>query len=316
MRDDNRPMKSIKRNESRFTSDDFKNLWQKIARKTRCRVHFREESLIEKGIEALSDIVVDRNTLEISLNRWHSMNAESIDAKNIGTTKADIKGHFATLNIVEELAKNTMLAISTLTEMLIALPDAQKTMIANNPMQFMAEATKSLRFIINEELVRLVHYEPLDDMHPLELFAPLEETKQDITATPKKGLYDYIIHDSDIEKTIAQDFDAHHTVRLFLKLPKDYKIPTPIGNYTPDFALVIEKSNLDNPASESLFYFTIETKGTDRGEKLKPDEAMKIKCAIKHFEALGMQGYLAPIDDLSAFDAKARQRTGQTFFTH
>jgi type III restriction enzyme len=315
MRDDTRKETQIQRNESRFTSDDFKNLWQKIARKTRCRVHFREESLIKKGIEALSDIVVDKNTLEISLNHWHSMNAESIDAKNIGTTQAAIKGNFATLNIVEELAKNTMLAIPTITQMLTGLPNAQKTMIAGNPMLFMAEATKSLRHIVNEELVRLVHYEPLDDMHPLELFTALEATKRDVTATPKRGLYDYIIHDSDIEKTIAQDFDYQSKVRLFLKLPLGYKIPTPIGNYTPDFALVIEKTNLDNPDAQSLFYFTIETKGTDRGEKLKPDEAMKIKCAIKHFEALGMQGYLAPIDDLQAFDTKARQRTGQAFFT-
>lgn len=316
MRDDNRKIKPITRNEARFTSDDFKNLWQKIARKTRCRVHFREEVLIEKGIESLSQIVVDKNAIEISLNRWQAMNAEFIDARNVGTTQAEIRGSFAILDIVEELAKNTMLAIPTLGSILTALPDTQKNMIANNPMQFMAEATKSLRFIVNEELVRLVKYEPLDEMHPLELFTPLEETKRDITATPRKGLYDYVIHDSDIEKNIAEDLDNHHTIRLFLKLPNSYKIPTPIGNYTPDFALVIEKANLDNPHAESLFYFTIETKGTDRGEKLKPDEQMKIKCAIKHFEALGMQGYLAPVDDLQAFDKKSRQAVGHTFFTH
>ncbi|NET71477.1 MAG: DEAD/DEAH box helicase family protein [Sphaerospermopsis sp. SIO1G2] len=315
MRNDNKTPVSVRRNEARFTSEDFRLLWEKIARKTRCRVHFREESLIEQGIAALSEIVTGENTLEISLNRWNSMSAEDIEAQHQGATTAALSGRFSTLNVVEELAKNTTLAVSTTAAMIAALPQAQKTMLARNPMQFMAEATKALRHIVSQELVRLVKYEPLSDTLPLDLFTVEEETKRDITPTPKRGLYDHIIHDSDIEKRMAQDLDNQHTVRVFLKLPNAYKIPTPIGNYTPDFALVIEKRNLDKPQEESRFYFTIETKGTDRGEKLKPEEWMKIQCAVKHFEALGMEGYLAPVDDLQSFDNKARAKAGQTFFT-
>lgn len=315
MRNENKQAVAIRRNEDRFTSEDFKILWEKIARKTRCRVHFREESLIEKGIAALSEIVIGENILEISRTRWRSMNADDIDAQHQGATTAALSGRFSTLNVVEELAKNTTLAISTTAAMITALPDAQKTMLAKNPMQFMAEATKALRHIVSQELVRLVKYEPLDDTLPLDLFKAEEETKREITPTPKRGLYDHIVHDSDIEKHMAQDLDSQHTVRVFLKLPNAYKIPTPIGNYTPDFALVIEKRNLDDPQDKRRFYFTIETKGTDRSEKLKPEEWLKIQCAVKHFEALGMEGYLAPVHDLQSFDNKARASTGHTFFT-
>lgn len=316
LRNDRKPAVTIRRNEARFTSDDFKKLWQHIARKTRCRVHFREETLIEEGVKALSDIHIGKNALSVSYNQWDAIHSEGVTQRHKGNKTVEIRGQIATLNIVEELAKSTALAVHTAAKILADLPDEQQIMLANNPMQFMAAATKSLRHIVNQELVRLVRYEAMDELLPIELFKAEEETKRDLTATPKNGLYDYIIHDSDIEKHMAQDLDNQHTVRVFLKLPRDYKIPTPIGNYTPDFALVIEKNDLDNPQNGQRFYFTIETKGTDRTEKLKPEEQMKIECAVKHFEALGMKNYLAPVDSLTSFDDKARKATGQTFFNH
>ena len=64
----------------------------------------------------------------------------------------------------------------------------------------------------------------------------------------------------------------------------------------------------------SRFYFTVETKGASEFEKLKEDEKLKIRCAVRHFEAIGLKGYLAPVEDLPSFDTKARERVGETFF--
>ncbi len=317
MKDANKDPVLIKRNEDRFTSDNFVRLWKKISGETRCKVTFREDSLIEKGIEKLSDIHIGKNELEISLHRWNSITQDDVDEQHQGATRTTIRGQTATLNVIEELSRNTALATTTAAAILSGLPAAQNAMLAANPMKFLADATKALRRIVNQELVRLVKYEKTGKTLSLDdLFTSEEKTTRDLTPTPKKGLYDHIIHDSNIEQDMAHEFDNHSTVRLFMKLPDKYKIPTPIGTYNPDFALVMEKQDIDNPDADTRFYFVIETKGTSELDKLKPDERMKIECAIRHFEALGIDSYFAPVDSTQTFDAqsKACKSVGETFF--
>ena len=316
-RDDNQEPVEIKRFNDRFNSDDFKELWKRIAQQTRCRVHFREESLIEKGVKALSKIVVADNTLEISLHRWKAITNEEdkveVDSEYEAGTHTAIQGRHATLDPIEELSRDTSLATTTTAAILSKLPREQLVMLSSNPMKFMAEAAKVLRRIVSRELVRLVRYEKTGETLSMDaLFPEIEETMRNATLTPNHGLYSHIIHDSEVEKSLATDFDMHSTVRLFLKLPRNYKIPTPIGNYTPDFALVMEKREIfDGENGETKFYFVIETKGTSELDKLKPDERMKIECAIKHFDALGLEGYqppceyLAPVDSIDTFLEKS-----------
>ncbi|MXW32308.1 MAG: hypothetical protein F4100_02290 [Rhodothermaceae bacterium] len=315
MRDENRTPVKIRRNDNRVRSKNFKHLWDQIAAETRCMVHFREKSLIEEGIKVLSEIRIAKNELNISLHRWSAIKNDVIEDELEGATHVNIKGQNAALNLVEELSRDTALATTTIAAILTGLPDAQLAMLARNPMKFVAEATRSLRRIVGQELVRLVHYEKTGRIPPLhEFFGAEEETRRKLTPTPKRGLYDHIIPESDEERDMAIIFDSHSTVRLFLKLPKKYKIPTPIGNYTPDFALVMEKRDLDNPDAEARFYFVVEIKGTSELCKLRPDEQMKIQFAIKHFEALGMGSYLAPVNNTEAFDDKAFAAVEETFF--
>lgn len=223
--------------------------------------------------------------------------------------------------MIDELARNTSISDATAASILEGMDKTQHKQLAKNPVQFLSEATQKVRRVVEKELVRLVKYETTGDMHPLDIFDAVIETKRNTTHTPKRCLYDRIIHDSDIEQSIAGDFDNEHAVRIFIKLPLGYKIPTPIGSYNPDFALVIEKPNLETALSDDntkapRFYFTVETKGTSDKDKLKPDEQMKIDCAVKHFEAIGLAAYLAPVDSLKSFDQKALQHPdiNQTFF--
>jgi len=315
LRNQNKKPVPVRLNATRFESTDFKSLWERISLKTRCKVFFREEELIARGIDALRALAIDENRLEVSLTYWKHMSEDgNIDGQGCGSTRTNLSASFARLDIVEELARNTALSHITATAILSGLPEAQKTMLARNPMLFLAEATKKLRHVVNAELVRLVRYEPTGETHPWTLFKEAFETTRSITPTPEHGLYDAIIHDSDVEERFARSLDAHHLVKMFVKLPKEYRISTPIGYYNPDFALVIEKQDLDNPETESRFYFTVEIKGTTEWEKLKPEEYLKIQCAVKHFEAIGLKAYLAPVEDLKSFDTRAKERMGQTFF--
>lgn len=306
----------ITRNDAYFNSEYFKELWDRISRKTRCKVYFREEELIKKSIEALSDIVVSENTLQISLNRWSAIDEEGITDANVGTTQKGMKNPITSINVVEEISRNTSISDKTAIAILDGMADLQKQQLVKNPIQFISEATKRIKRVVEKELVRLVKYEKTGDAHPLDLFEAVIETKRNTTPTPRRCLYDRIIHDSDIEHDIAEEFDNQGGVRIFIKLPAGYKIPTPIGTYNPDFALVIEKHDLDDEDNKPRFYFTVETKGTSDKDKLKPDEQMKIDCAVKHFEAIGLASYLAPVDTLKAFDKKALEHKDlkQTFF--
>jgi type III restriction enzyme len=316
MRNGNKESTIIRRNSQRFTSADFQALWELIARKTTYRITFREETLIDESVAALRSLAIEGNYLNITLTRWQGMSEDgSIEHATLGSARADIGGASAIIDIIAELAKLSSLSENTACAILSGLPDVQKQQLAKNPMLFISEAAKKIRHVLNREMVKLVKYEVVEGVHPLTLFEEVIETKANTTATPKHGLYDRIIHDSDIEHDMACELDAHPAVRVLVKLPKEYKIPTPIGNYTPDFALVVEKRNLDHQDAPSQFFFVIETKGADEWEKLKPEERMKIKCAIKHFEAIGLHSYLAPVESLKTFDKRALERVRETFLT-
>lgn len=306
----------VTRRADRFDSDDFKALWSLIAQKTKCRVHFNEAELIERGIERLSTIVVDENRLEVTLTYWDKFGDDGdVTDRAGGSTRSKVNGSLARVDVVGELARNTALSEVTAAKILAGLGEASKRQITKNPMQFLSEAGKRIRAIMADEMVRLVKYETTGESHPLELLEEEFETLLPTVETPKRGLYDRLIYDSDVEKRFAGALDDENIVRVFLKLPSEYKIPMPFGGtYNPDFALVIQKTDLDDEAKSSDFYFTVETKGASEFEKLKEEEKLKILCAIQHFEAIGLKGYLAPVEDLASFDTKARERVGETFF--
>ncbi len=98
-----------------------------------------------------------------------------------------------------------------------------------------------------------------------------------------------------------------------MKLPKWYEIDTPIGKYNPDFALVLEKTSLED-GEITKYYFVIETKGSTEWNQLKQSEKMKIQCAIKHFEAIGLKEYLAPVEDFTDFKIKANKKLNLNVF--
>ena len=195
------------------------------------------------------------------------------------------------------------------------MSDTAKRQLTKNPMQFLSEASKRIRHVMNTEMVRLVQYNTTGEAYPMDLLEPEIPTQRDLMETPKRGLYDHAICDSKVELDFAESLEAENIVRVFVKLPSEYKIPMPFGGtYNPDFALMIQKKNLDDPDAKGEFYFTVETKGASEFEKLKEEEKLKIECAVRHFEAVGLKGYLAPVENLKTFDAKALERVGTTFF--
>ncbi len=316
--DKRKPAKEAKRNDERFDSKAFRQLWEKIAPCTDFHIHLREEELVAKMIATINEKVNynDSYAAVIQKNLITAVSSDHHEEVYMGSGTEKLRGAAAsTHHIVEYLAEQSGLATRTIASVLRGLDDPRKKLVWKNPLAFAAQATKCLRAMIDEELVRVVHYTRSERrLSKDDIFHNIISRVGGATLTDQRGLYNYIFHESTNEDAIASYLDNNTRVRLFLKLPLEYKIPTPVGNYTPDFAVVVEKKSLD-ASDKRPHYFIIETKGTDMLSKLRPDERAKIQCAIKHFEALGLeQYYLDAINSSETLNMRARTEQGETIF--
>lgn len=307
--------KKIKRNDTHFNSPSFKEFWKRLSRKTEYLVAFDEDKLIDDSISALNKITFSAHAYEISLNRFAEMTETEVLTKHMGSeTKILVTARYSSLDIVEEISENSGLAYSTVFKIVTGLTNHKE--IVKNPPRFVQEAVKRLKDIELDEMLRALEYRLNGEAFKLSDFEKYIVRNTDrIEPTPNRGVYDHIVYESDFEKEFAKTADTDAEVVCFLKLPKNiYTIQTPVGPYTPDFGLVIKKKRI-REESGSEYYFVIETKGTndiDDRKSLTKDEAYKIRCAIKHFEALGIEAkidYVAPVKEYAGFKAEAEKRS-------
>jgi type III restriction enzyme len=136
---------------------------------------------------------------------------------------------------------------------------------------------------MNKLIVEGVKYEKIGNLEYAiqEIF-----DKEEIIAYMKnlkesqKSVMDYVICDSEIEKQFVEEFNKNENVKLFAKLPQNFKINTPVGSYNPDFAIVIEIDGVEK------LYFVLESKGSVNEDDRRGKENYKINCAKKHFEII------------------------------
>jgi len=146
-----------------------------------------------------------------------------------------------------------------------------------NPEEFLSKAARLMNeqkaTIIIEHLV----YNPLDGEHYTDIFTA--DKKADISSAyeAQRHVYDYVITDSKTERTFVETLDKSTEVVVYAKLPRAFSIPTPVGNYNPDWAIAFEQGKVKH------VFFIAETKGSMSSLELKKIEAAKIDCARKFF---------------------------------
>ena len=151
---------------------------------------------------------------------------------------------------------------------------------------FMSEAAKLINRALHEMLIDGIKYEPIaGQFYEMRLFeqAELEEYLNrlyTVTSTDNRTPYDYILYESDTEEEIARLLDADDKVKFFCKLPRWFKVSTPLGDYNPDWAVVVE--------ADQKLYLVRETKSTLEREKRRETENKKVDCGKAHFKALGV----------------------------
>ena len=307
------------RNTDETINQAFKRFWASMSKKTNYSIAFNEESLINNCIERINNIQIPDYVLEATS---YTINEITEDGKNDtfgGTMSLKQKGNFTPLDWVEELSENTGLSYTTLFKILVKLTNHKEWI--KNPPRYIHEAAGIIRNIELDEMLRGLDYELTGETYPFNFNDFVKDVASDgYVDTPKKGVFDKMLMDSIVEKEfmigrvksyggfVFTGAEDDPEVVCFLKLPTWYKINTPIGNYEPDFGLVMKRKSLKT-GDESEYYFVIETKGTsDINDKkaLTESEVYKIQCAMKHFQTLGVEvHYKAPIKQYQDFKTEA-----------
>ena len=296
----------FKRSENDTINKAFKRFWNALAKKTNYTVGFDETSLIERSRKALNTIEIADYVAEVSSRTIGAITEDGIEDEFGGKENYKLKALFSALDLVEELSENTGLSYNTTIKI---IEKTNHENFAKNPPQFIHQASALIKNIELEEMIRGLDYHLTDETFPFEFNDFVKQVDDlDYRDTSNRGFYNRMLTDSDIERSFALGADLDNEIICFMKLPAYYKIPTPIGNYNPDFGIVMKRKSLRD-GKESEFYFVIETKGTnDINDKksLKESEIYKIECALKHFATLGVEvQYKAPVKDYQYFKTEA-----------
>lgn len=293
----------------------FQDLWSRINTKTEFKVNLDEHTLIQNCITELANIITTKPTLSITIKRIKGLDKENLlTGQYIGETQEDVKYDPPPINLIREISSKTSLSPKTTSAILLGLSNKSKSYLIQNPLDFISQAITKIQSVVNSLMLDAVNYSKTSTKLSTEIFSQEFQTIRD-TVKLRKSLYENMPIDSDIEKNFATDLNSSDKVKVFVKLPKKYIIDTPIGSYNPDFAFVVE--NIDMNTNKSTFHFVVETKSTRNILDLTQDEQIKIKCAIKHFEALGIEPatnakYLAPIKDKEHFNQEVRKDQNYT----
>jgi type III restriction enzyme len=153
-----------------------------------------------------------------------------------------------------------------------------------NPQQFIEIATEAINRTKRLALVDGIRYQRIGDdyFYAQELFKQEELTGYlKNTLKTRKSVFQRVVYDSaGVERKFAQDLEKNEAVKVYAKLPGWFTVPTPLGTYNPDWAVLVE-----NDGEEKL-YFVVETKGSKWWDDLRHKEGAKIKCGEKHFAVL------------------------------
>ena len=302
---------TFKLNPAARIQEAFKQFWAAMAKKTDYTVAFDEQAVIDRATQEINKITISDYVAEVSSQRITAMTESGFEDDYQGGETYKLKANFAPLDLIEELSENTGVSYTAIFNIVSGLTNFDQ--LIKNPPRYIQAASNIIRKAELEEMIRKLEYYTTGESYPFNFTDFVKNIDQKgYVETPQNGVFDKMLVDSDVETMFSKGADKDPQVVCFLKLPSYYKIKTPIGNYEPDFGLVMKHKSLKS-GNESEFYFVIETKGTNDindSKALTESEIYKIRCAIKHFNTLGVPVYYeAPVKDYAYFKGEADKKT-------
>lgn len=278
---------TVKTRQAILENAEFQALWDRIKHKTTYRVHFDNEKLIADCAKAIangppvSKARVRIRKADLSIGQG-GVQAKEHD-KNSGTIVTIEEGDIALPDVLTDLQDRTQLTRKSLVRILTEC--GRLTDFKRNPQAFIEIAGEVINRTKRLAVVDGIKYQRIGDKHyyAQELFAQEELTGylRNMLKDTQKSVFEHVVYDSGgIERTFAEQLEKNEAVKVYAKLPGWFKVPTPLGTYNPDWAVLVEASG------EERLYFVVETKGSLFVDDLRDIEAGKIACGEAHFSAL------------------------------
>lgn len=266
-----------------FYKKEFQTLWNYINHKYAYTVDFDSDELIANSIKAINDQMFVTELTYVKTTG--SQGRDDLDF-TIGKTKTTVLkntgGSLVPYDLIGQIARGTSLTRKTIVKILQGLEPFKFAMFKNNPEEFIRKAIN----YINEQKATMIVDEIKYDITEEEPYSSEIFTAEkgvihvDKAVASDKHITPYVVVDSEIERKFAKDANVADEVCVYAKLPRTFKIPTPVGDYSPDWAIAFYEGSVKH------IYFIAETKGSLESLQLKKIENAKINCARKLFSKL------------------------------
>ncbi|MDD2962230.1 MAG: DEAD/DEAH box helicase family protein [Muribaculaceae bacterium] len=260
-----------------FYKAEFKTLWKEINHQYVYTVHYDSKELITKSIES-----IDRE-LTVTELKYVMVEGEQIGVDSFGKEKSVTKNIGTVSNstvkydLVGEISRGATLTRKTTVEILKRMNPMKMLMFKQNPEEFIRKVKKLITAQKATMIVDHIKYNITEGKYDSDIFTASKRTDFDKAYQATKHITDYVFTDGVAEKSIerkfAEELDAANEVAVYAKLPRTFHIPTPVGNYAPDWAIAFNKGTVKH------IFFIAETKGSMDSMDLRAVEKAKIECA-------------------------------------
>ena len=277
-----------------FYKKEFQTLWNYINHKYVYSVEFDSDELINKSIAHINDKMY---VSKLQYTKSVSEQKDNLDEHNIARddsfkaakSKTETLKHTPSSQIkydlVGKVAYGTTLTRRTVVAILKGISKEKFMMFRDNPEEYIDKAIKLIKEMKGTMVAEHITYNQIDGRYDTDIFTVQNKGDYSRALKTTRHIQPYVFTDGIAEHSIERKFvesleAAEQEVCVYAKLPKGFAIPTPVGNYSPDWAIAFYEGAVKH------IYFIAETKGSMESMHLRKIEDAKIKCAKRLFNEL------------------------------
>ena len=265
-----------------FDKEEFQALWKEINHQYVYTVSYDSNELIEKAVAHIN-VELEVKQLRYVIKEGvqnESQVTEFGDTRTQSRELTDVCTSTVKYDLVGDIAKGARLTRKTVVRILKGIRESKLLLFKNNPEEFIRKVISIIKEQKSTMIVEHIHYNITEGKYDSDIFTVKSKMDFDRAYEAKKHVTDYVFSDSKGERQFAQDLDEASEVVVYAKLPRSFQIPTPVGNYAPDWAIAMKKNDVKH------IFFIAETKGSMSSMDLNAVEKAKIDCAEKLFNTI------------------------------
>lgn len=271
----------VRLNKAVYLGAEFRELWNRIKHRTTFRVNFDSDKLVRKCADEIKNSLTVEHARFVYRKSKADINRGGVRMSDPSEQTYTYKAaDFAPPDIVSFLQNETNLTRRSVVEILRR--SGKLDHFKRNPQKFIEQAASIIRHQMSIFIIDGIKYQRIGDAdyYAQELFETEEIFGYLNMRKSLKSVFSHIVYDSNVEAEFANSCEINRDVKVYAKLPRWFKIETPLGGYNPDWAVLVERDG------ENRLYFVVESKGGRLINATRPTEKAKIKCGKAHFNAL------------------------------